>query len=56
MEGGKYSDPVWIDLISGRIHEIPEKCRKLASGKMVLEKIPTYDSPVVIADRKVVLK
>ncbi|MGI6415789.1 MAG: beta-galactosidase [Thermoguttaceae bacterium] len=56
VEGGKYSDPVWVDMISGRIHEIPEKCRKLSGGTMVLERIPTYDSPVVIADRKVVLK
>ena len=56
MEGGKFTDPVWTDLITGRVYEIPQACQTLAGGKMVLRQIPTYDAPVVIADRKVVLR
>jgi hypothetical protein len=43
-------------LITGQIHEIPEECKRLADGTMVLTNIPTYDAPVIIADRKLVLK
>ena len=56
VEGGKFADPVWADVITGRIHEIPEDCKSLAAGTMVLKNIPTYDGPVIITDRKVVLK
>jgi len=56
VAGGKFADPVWVDVITGRIHEIPEECKSLADGKMVLTKIPTYDAPVIITDRKLVLK
>lgn len=56
VEGAKFSDPVWVDLITGRIHEIPESRKRLSAGKMVLKDIPTYDGPVMIADRNLVLK
>jgi hypothetical protein len=56
VEGGKLADPVWVDLITGRVYEIPAACKSLADGKMVLKNIPTYDAPAVIADRNVVLK
>ncbi|NUQ64148.1 MAG: beta-galactosidase [Pirellulales bacterium] len=55
VEGGKFADPVWADLITGRIYEIPEDCRSLSEGKMVLKKIPTYDAPALIADRNILL-
>ena len=35
VEGGKFADPVWADLITGRIYEIPEECKSLAAGTMV---------------------
>jgi len=56
LEGGKFTDPVWTDVITGRVYEIPAECRNLTAGKMVLKRIPTYDGPALIADRKVVLK
>jgi len=56
VEGGKFADPVWADLITGRIYEIPEECKSLAEGTMVLNNIPTYDGPAIVADRKLVLK
>jgi hypothetical protein len=56
VEGGKFADPVWADLITGRIYEIPDGCKSLAPRKSVLKNIPTYDGPVVITDRQVVLK
>jgi hypothetical protein len=56
VDGGQFTDPVWADLITGRIHEIPVECKSLAEGRMVLKTVPTYDAPAIIADRKLVLR
>ena len=51
VDGGKFSDPVWADMISGGIYEIPAHCKKLESGKMILTDIPVYDGPAILTDR-----
>ncbi len=53
--GGKFADPVWVDMITGRIYEIPVENKSLTDGDMVLTDIPTYDAPVVVTDRNLVL-
>jgi hypothetical protein len=44
--------PVWVDLVSGRIYEIPANRISKTGGATVLDGIPVYDAPVLIADRK----
>lgn len=56
VKGGRFADPVWVDVISGRVYEIPKESVATSQGQMALKDIPLYDSPVVIADRNVVLK
>lgn len=56
ITGGKFSDPVWADVITGRVYEIPDECRRLEDGQLVLTNIPTYDAPAIIADRQLLLK
>ncbi|MDO4582915.1 MAG: beta-galactosidase [Planctomycetia bacterium] len=51
VEKGLFSDPVWADLITGRIYEIPAECKEIQEGKMVLKNVPVYDAPAIIADR-----
>lgn len=51
VENGFYSDPVWADLITGRIHEIPKESKILEKNRMILKNIPVYDAPVIITDR-----
>ena len=49
-------EPVWVDLISGRIYEIPAD-RIVKTGDFIIFKdIPLYDAPVLIAEKKLVLK
>ena len=49
-------EPVWVDLVSGRIYEIPAD-RIVKTGEFVIFKdIPLYDAPVLIAEKKLVLK
>lgn len=55
VEGGKFTDPVWADMISGAIYEIPPHCKKLESGKMILKDVPVYDAPAILTDRSRIL-
>jgi len=55
VENGGFKDPVWADVITGRIHEIPDDLKKIEAGKMTLKNVPVYDAPVFITDRDVVL-
>ncbi len=49
-------EPVWVDLVSGGIYEIPKSSVSRAGDTLVLKDIPLYDAPVVIADKALVLK
>lgn len=50
LQNGNYETPVWVDLISGRIYEIPKANWKKEGSTYVFE-VPVYDSPVLIADK-----
>jgi hypothetical protein len=51
IEDGHFQTPVWIDLITGNVYEIPDE-RVAREGKAVLfEDVPVYDGPGVITDR-----
>ncbi len=42
--------PAWVDMITGRVFEIPEECITREKDAIVLRGIPMWDSPVLIAD------
>ncbi|MBC8127159.1 MAG: beta-galactosidase [Gloeobacteraceae cyanobacterium ES-bin-144] len=52
----KFKEPVWVDLVSGRIYEIPAASIKSSGGDTVFTNIPFYDAPVLIAEKSLVLK
>lgn len=49
LENGNFVKPVWVDLFSGQIYEIPES-NWSKNGLTCKFTIPVYDSPVVVAD------
>lgn len=49
-------EPVWVDLISGRIYDIPADRFRAADGFTIFKDIPLYDAPVLIAEKALVLK
>ena len=53
---GAFTAPVWVDLITGGIHEIPAANIAKDGDKLVLKEIPVYDAPAVIADKSLFLK
>ena len=48
---GKVVDPVWVDMITGRVFEIPAESVKYENEHTLLSDIPMWDSPVMITDR-----
>lgn len=56
VQGLAIREPVWVDLVSGRVYEIPA-ARVLRTGDFtVFRDIPVYDAPVLIAEKKLVLR
>lgn len=49
-------DPVWVDMVSGRIYEIPADRMVRDGNTVVFTDIPVYDSPVLVAEKSLVLK
>ncbi len=47
--------PVWVDLVSGGIYEIPGDRISRAAGSILFKDIPMYDAPILIADRSALL-
>ena len=51
VKGLAIKDPVWVDMVSGRIYEIPADRIKAENGVTVFKDIPLYDAPVLIAEK-----
>lgn len=46
-----FAQPVYVDLRTGRVHEIPRERWSSAEGGVTFRQVPVYDSPILIADR-----
>ena len=56
VKGQAMKEPVWVDLVSGRIYEIPAERVTTAGGFTIFKDVPLYDAPVLIAEKGLVLK
>ncbi|MBQ1345131.1 MAG: hypothetical protein IIY62_02095, partial [Kiritimatiellae bacterium] len=50
----KLERPVWIDMITGRVFEIPADSVSWKEGVMTLKAVPLWDSPVAVVSRSAV--
>jgi hypothetical protein len=48
-------EPVWIDLVSGRVYELPTDRVEQDGQSTRFKDIPLYDAPVLIAEKAIVL-
>ena len=55
VNGSPLDDPVWVDLLSGRIYEFPKERQVAHSGGVAFLRVPVYDSPCLITERSFVL-
>jgi hypothetical protein len=56
LKGCAIKEPVWVDLISGRIFEIPAERVTRDGDTLVFKDIPVYDAPALVAEKALVLK
>jgi len=53
---GSFTEPVWVDMITGGIYEIPAERIVVDGEKVVFKNIPVYDAPALIADKNLLMK
>ncbi len=46
--------PVYVDIITGRVYEIPDDQWSKEGNKFIFEKIPVYDAPVLLLDKSLI--
>ena len=53
--GAPLKDPVWVDLLTGRVSAFPKKDMLVHSNGVTFVNVPVYDSPCLLTERSVVL-
>ena len=51
IENGNFTTPVWVDLLTGHIYEIPKNRWRKSGTTYTFSGVPVYDSPILIADK-----
>lgn len=54
ITNGSFDQPVWVDVITGAVHEIPAAQWSRAGDTYTFKGIPVYDAPILIADRSLI--
>jgi hypothetical protein len=52
---GNFEDPVFVDVLTGAVYEIPDRQWSKKGNFFTFSNIPVYDSPVLIADRSLII-
>ncbi|QBE67016.1 hypothetical protein EWM63_01925 [Pseudoduganella lutea] len=54
LANARFEQPVYVDVISGKVYDIPASEWHVKDGRTVFTNIPLFDGPVVIADKSLV--
>jgi hypothetical protein len=49
--GAPLKDPVWVDLLTGRVYAFPAKNQLIHSDGVTFINVPVYDSPCLLAEK-----
>lgn len=55
LPGIVFQEPVWVDVVTGAIYELPRDRIATEGHKTTLRDIPLYDAPALITDKRVVV-
>jgi hypothetical protein len=55
VRGAQFQQPVWVDVVTGGIHEIPSTSLVQSGDTLTLMGIPLYDAPALVLDRALVM-
>ncbi len=53
VEDGNFKNPVWVDLLTGNVYEIPKNDWSKSGNTFTFKQIPVYDSPILIAEKSI---
>lgn len=53
ITGCNFTQPIWVDLLTGWIFEIPVSAYSKQGDAFTLRGLPVYDSPIVVMDKSV---
>lgn len=51
---GNFDQPVYVDILTGGVYEIPAGSWTKEGSKYIFKNIPVYDAPVLIADKSLI--
>ena len=51
VAGNPMKNPVWVDLFTGRVYELPAKDVQHVDGETFYINVPVYDSPCILTER-----
>jgi hypothetical protein len=51
VTNGDFDQPVWVDIITGAVHDIPSAQWSKTGSTYTFRGLPIYDAPVVLADK-----
>ena len=54
LDGEPFADPVWVDLLTGRVHAFPGENAVPCRDRVRYLDVPVYDSPCLLADRSAI--
>ena len=54
FSSGNFEEPVYVDMITGMVFEIPAKQWSKNAAQYTFNNIPVYDAPILIADKSLV--
>ena len=51
---GNFDKPVYVDILTGLVYEIPDNQWQKIGNKYVFNNLPVYDAPILIADKSLI--
>lgn len=51
IKGGVFRNPVWVDIITGNVYEIPTEKMVVDGDTVTFKDVPVYDAPTFITDK-----
>ena len=53
IKRGVFQDPVWVDILTGNVYQLPAAQVVVEGDRVTLKDIPVYDAPAFITDKAV---
>ncbi len=54
ISDGRFKQPVWVDMLSGKVHKIPDSAWRSQGRQVTFQNVPVYDHVVLIAEQSAI--